>query len=69
MTTGPISSQDDTIVSLGMVLKLELEKVKLIKEFCRNSEIKICYQLVTVERLRVVKEKDLLSLEERAAGP
>lgn len=68
MDIGQISSQDDTIVSLGMVLKLDLGKVSLIKHFCAEHEIKICYQLVTVERLRVVKEKELLALTEKA-GP
>ena len=61
-------SQDTTLVSLGMVLKLDLEKVSLIKRFCADNEIRICYQLVAVERLRVVKEKDLLDLTEQA-GP
>jgi len=51
-----------------MVARLEIEQIPILKHFCSDHEIRIVYQSTSIEKLRVVKEKDLLELTERA-GP
>jgi hypothetical protein len=61
-------SQDETIVNLGLILRINLDSIGGLKRYCADNEIRIIYQQTTTDRIRVVKEKDLLALSEQA-GP
>ena len=51
-------SSDDTLVSYGLVLRLDLERIPALKRYLAEHEIKMCYQVTSVGRLRVVREED-----------
>lgn len=51
-------SEEPTIVSYGLVLRMDLEMIPDLKRYLAEHGIRIAYQLKTTDRIRVVRDSE-----------